>query len=78
MGGMLESLVVRLMGPALAIADVTTEDGDVSRWRVTYRVWDAGDYSVRVQSECDMLDFASDYLRRVLALRPPIPGYFRD
>ncbi|CAI6004054.1 unnamed protein product [Closterium sp. NIES-65] len=33
------------MGPALAIADVTTEDGDVTRWRVTYRVWDAGDYS---------------------------------
>ncbi|CAI7832669.1 unnamed protein product, partial [Closterium sp. NIES-53] len=44
MGGMLESLVVRLMGPALVIADVTTEDGDVTRWRVTYRVWDAGDY----------------------------------
>ncbi|CAI5988592.1 unnamed protein product [Closterium sp. NIES-65] len=53
------------MGPALAIADVTTEDGDVTRWRVTYRVWDAGDYSVLVQSECDTLDFASDYLRRV-------------
>ncbi|CAI7888394.1 unnamed protein product [Closterium sp. NIES-53] len=53
------------MGPSLAIADVITEDGDVTRWRVTYRVWDAGDYSVLVQSECDTLDFASDYLRRV-------------
>ncbi|CAI5463982.1 unnamed protein product [Closterium sp. Yama58-4] len=64
-GGLRESLVVRLMGPALAVADVTTEEGDVTRWRVTYRVWDAGNYSVLAQSECDTLDFAPDYMERV-------------
>ncbi|CAI5510990.1 unnamed protein product [Closterium sp. Naga37s-1] len=53
------------MGPALVAADVTTEEGDVTRWRVTYRVWDAGNYSVLVQSECDTLDFAPDFLQRV-------------
>ncbi|CAI5477558.1 unnamed protein product [Closterium sp. Yama58-4] len=62
------------MGPALVAADVTAEEGDVTRWRVTYRVWDTGNYSVLVQSECDTLDFAPDYLERVKSTGSHVMG----
>ncbi|CAI6004996.1 unnamed protein product [Closterium sp. NIES-64] len=65
-GDFRESLVVRLVGPALAAAELTKEGGDIRRWRVAYRVWDAGNYSVLVLSECGSLDFTRNSTERAL------------
>ncbi|CAI5484028.1 unnamed protein product [Closterium sp. Yama58-4] len=54
-------LAVQLVGPSLVRADVKAERGDVSRWRVAYRVWDAGLYKVVVRSGCGSLNYSASF-----------------
>ncbi|CAI5957933.1 unnamed protein product [Closterium sp. NIES-65] len=71
-------LAVQLVGPSLVRADVTAERGDVSWWRVAYRVWDAGLYEAVVRSGCGSLNYSAsfahahehDMAQWTLAVRP--------
>ncbi|CAI7888402.1 unnamed protein product [Closterium sp. NIES-54] len=71
-------LAVQLVGPSLVRADVIAERGDVSKWRVAYRVWDAGLYEVVVRSGCGSLNYSAsfahahehDMAQWTLAVRP--------
>ncbi|GJP41439.1 hypothetical protein CLOM_g1118 [Closterium sp. NIES-68] len=57
-------LLVELWGPAIAYAEVKKEAGDNRRWRVSYRIWDAGKYVVTVTSGCSNLNYSSQFAQQ--------------
>ncbi|CAI5479390.1 unnamed protein product [Closterium sp. Yama58-4] len=57
-------LLVSLHGPALLQARVARIDNDPRRMLVTYRVWDAGEYTVLVRDSCGTLNYTSHHLHQ--------------
>ncbi|CAI5984460.1 unnamed protein product [Closterium sp. NIES-64] len=53
-------LIVELWGPSIAYADVKRIGSDSKRWKVSYRVWDAGEYTVTVISGCTNLNYTAE------------------
>ncbi|GJP41434.1 hypothetical protein CLOM_g1113 [Closterium sp. NIES-68] len=60
----LDYLIVELWGPSIAYADVKREGSDNKRWKVSYRVWDAGEYTATVTSGCSTLNYTSRFAQQ--------------
>ncbi|CAI5950225.1 unnamed protein product [Closterium sp. NIES-64] len=54
-------LLVSLHGPATLQARVARVDNDPRRMLVTYRAWDAGEYTVVVRDSCGTLNYSSQH-----------------
>ncbi|CAI5501519.1 unnamed protein product [Closterium sp. Naga37s-1] len=57
-------LIVELWGPSIAYADVKRVGSDSKRWKVSYRVWDAGEYTVTVISGCTNLNYTAKFAKQ--------------
>ncbi|CAI5473391.1 unnamed protein product [Closterium sp. Yama58-4] len=57
-------LIVELWGPSIAYADVKRIGSDSKRWKVSYRVWDAGEYTVTVISGCTNLNYTAKFAKQ--------------